>query len=143
MSRAHELHLLLISALTVCTLQVGSDLTEAEVQAMKEYVQQHRSEVKVVQADWLRLCGEQRSLLAASNGYVVPLATLAAPPAHSSPDKQDQAQGKAGGSECGQRGQNGGELTGHGLLSGGEEGGESQAAGASQAPKHQALKGFW
>ena len=124
-------------------MQVGSDLTEAEVQAMKDYVQQHRSEVKVVQADWLRSCGQQRSLLAASNGYLVPLATLSAPQPRSSPGKQDGPQGKSGASEGGQGGRNGGGTAGNGLLSGDEEGGESQGAGASQAPKHQALKGFW
>ncbi|KAL0048805.1 hypothetical protein WJX82_011551 [Trebouxia sp. C0006] len=122
---------------------VGSDLTEAEVQAMKDYVQQHRSEVKVVQADWLRSCGQQRSLLAASNGYLVPLATLSAPQPRSSPGKQDGPQGKSGASEGGQGGRNGGGTAGNGLLSSGEEDGESQGAGASQAPKHQALKGFW
>ncbi len=124
-------------------VQVGSDLTEAEVQAMKDYVQQHRSEVKVVQADWLRSCGQQRCLLAASNGYLVPLATLTAPQPGSSPGKQDRPQGKPVVPEGGQGGRNGGGTAGHGLLSGCEEGGESQGAGASQAPKHQALKGFW
>lgn len=124
-------------------VQVGSDLTEAEVQAMKDYVQQHRSEVKVVQADWLRSCGQQRCLLAASNGYLVTLATLTAPQPGSSPGKQDRPQGKPVVPEGGQGGRNGGGTAGHGLLSGYEEGGESQGAGASQAPKHQALKGFW
>ena len=124
-------------------VQVGSDLTEPEVQAMKDYVQQHRSEVKVVQADWLQSCGQRRSLLAASNGYLVPLATLTAPQPRSSPGKQDRLQGQPGVSEGGQGGRNSGGTAGHGLLSGGEEGGESQGAGASQAPKHQALKGFW
>ncbi|DBA89074.1 hypothetical protein WJX77_001689 [Trebouxia sp. C0004] len=122
---------------------VGSDLTEAEVQAMKAYVQQHRSEVQVVQADWLRSCGQQRSLLAASNGYLVPLATLTAPQPRSSPGKQEQPQGKPSVSEGGQGGRNSGGTAGHGLLSGGEEGAETQGPGASQAPKHQALKGFW
>jgi len=125
------------------SVQVGSDPTAAEVQAVKDYVQQHRSEVKVVQADWLRRCGDLRSLLAASNGYLVPLTTLSAPQPRSSPEKQAQQQGKAGASEGGRGVENGGGTAGQELLSGVEEAAESGAAGASQAAKHQALQGFW
>ena len=130
------------SHLLLCT-QVGSDPTEAEVQAVKQYVQQHRSEVKVVQANWLRSCGDQRSLLAAANGYLVPLDTLTAPQQKSaSPDNPGQ-QSKAEAAGSGQGGENGGANVGLGLASGGENGGEAGAVPGSQAPKHQALKGFW
>ena len=121
-------------------MQVGSDPTEPEVQAVKDYVQQHRSEVKVVRADWLRCCGQQRSLLAASNGYLMPLATLAAPAPHVSPDKQDQTCGTAEGDQVGQKG---GGVAGQRLLSNGQNGEDSGAMAASQAPKHQALQGYW
>ena len=106
-------------------------------------MQQHRSQVRVVTADWLRGCGELRSLLPASNGYLVPLATLTAPQGRPSPGKQDPLQGDMGVAVGGQARRSGGEAAGQGLLSGGEEGAEPDPPGGSQAAKHQALKGFW
>lgn len=108
---------------------------------MKDYVQEHRAEVKVVQADWLRQCGEERSLLTASHGYLLPLSDLTAPPARLSPDKQDAHQAST--AQGGQGGESGGAQAAHGVNASGEDGKESVAAIGSQAPKHQALKGFW
>lgn len=128
-------------------MQVGSDPTAPEVQAVKDYVQEHRSGVKVVQADWLRQCGEQRSLLAASSNYLVPPSSLTAPPARLvplSPDKQEAQKVQAGVSGGGQGADNGGLQAGQKACGGGEEGGDDcEAAVGSQPPKHQALKGLW
>ncbi|KAL3155606.1 hypothetical protein ABBQ38_010860 [Trebouxia sp. C0009 RCD-2024] len=125
---------------------VGSDPTAAEVQAVKEYVQEHRSGVKVVRADWLRQCGEERSLLPASSDYIMPLSSLTAPPARLvplSPDKQEAQRVQAGVSGGGQGADNGVLQAGQKAAGGGEEGDECEAAVGSQAPKHQALKGLW
>ena len=111
---------------------------------MKDYVQEHRAEVKIVQADWLRQCGEERSLLTASSGYLLPLSSLTAPPARLSPHKLDAHQrGSAGTAQGGQGGDSGFAQTAHGATGKGEEGEEPGAAVGSQPPKHQALKGFW
>ena len=125
-------------------LQVGSDPTAPEVQAVKDYVQEHRSGVKVVQADWLRQCGEQRSLLAASSNYLVPPSSLTAPPARLvplSPDKQEAQKVQAGVRVQGA--DNGGLQAGQKACGGGEEGDDCEAAVGSQPAKHQALKGLW
>lgn len=127
----------------VNTMQVGSDPTAAEVQAVKDYVQEHRAEVKVVQADWLRSCGELRTLLIASNGYSLPLSSLMAPPARLSPDKQEAQRGQAGTKDGGQGVDSSGPQARQRGSDGGEEGEDAGAAVGSQGPKHQALKGFW
>ena len=127
-------------------LQVGSDPTAAEVQAVKDFVQEHRSGVKVVKADWLRQCGEERSLLPASSEYLVPLSSFTAPPARLvplSPDKQEAQRVQAEVSRGGPGADDGGVQAGQKGFGGGEEGDECDAAVGSQAPKHQALKGLW
>ena len=136
------------SALCQCSMyaQVGSDPTAAEIQAVKDYVQEHRSGVKVVKADWLRQCGKGRSLLAASHNYVVPLSALTAPPARLvpvSPDKQEAQKVPAGLTGGGQEDDSGAAQPGQKASGGGVEGDEYEAAVGSQAPKHQALKGLW
>lgn len=117
--------------------QVGSDRTQAEVQAVKDHAQHHRGHVKVVQGDWLRQCGQERRHLPAVNGFLIPLATLTAPlapkPASDGNRGVQPVQGaapegevvKPDGAGAGEEKQNEGELT------------------ASQAPVNQALKGFW
>ena len=125
-------------------MQLGSDPTAAEVQAVKDYVQEHRSGVKVVQADWLRQCGEQRSLLPAFHDYLVPLSSLTAPPARLvSPDKQEAQKVPAEVTGAGQEADSGDPQAGHQAPGGGTDGDECEAAVGSQAPKHQALKGLW
>lgn len=126
--------------------QVGSDPTAAEVQAVKDYVQEHRSGVKVVKADWLRQCGKEHSLVAASHEHLVSLSTLAAPPARLvpvSPDKQEAQKFPAGLTGGGQEADSGAAQFGQKASGGGVEGDEHAAAVGSQAPKHQALKGLW
>ena len=128
------------------TLQVGSDPTAAEVQAVKDFVQEHRFGVKVVKAEWLRQCGEERSLLPASSEYLVPLSSFTAPPARLvplSPDKQEAQRVQAEVSRGGPGADDGGVQAGQKGSEGGEEGDECDAAVGSQAPKHQALKGLW
>lgn len=124
---------------------MGSDRTEAEVQAVKDHANHHRGQVKVVQGDWLRRCGQERRLLPAVNGFLIPLATLAAPlapkPASSSPHG------------AGSRGlqQAAGARPGSGKVSANGEGAVASEEGqqnggdvtASQAPVNQALRGFW
>ena len=113
---------------------------------MKDYVQEHRSAVKVVKANWLRQCGKERSLLAASHDYLVPLSSLTAPPARLvpvSPDKQEAQKVSAGPIGGGQEVDSGGPQAGQKASGGGLEGDECEAAVGSQAPKHQALKGLW
>ena len=124
-------------------LQIGSDPTAAEVQAVKDYVQEHRSEVKLVQADWLRQCGEERSLLSASHSFLLPLSSLTAPPARLSPDKLQPHRSLAATSNGGPGGGDDGAQVGQGVPGGGEEAESSGAAAGSQPPQHQALKGFW
>lgn len=131
---------------TLCVfLQLGSDPTAAEVQAVKDYVQEQRSGVKIVQADWLRQCGEQRSLLPASQDYLVPLSSLTpAPPARLvSPDKQEAQKAPAGLMGAGQEADSGDPQAGQHAPGGGTDGDDCEAAVGSQAPKHQALKGLW
>lgn len=113
---------------------------------MKDYVQDHRSEVKVVTAAWLKQCGEVRSLLPASADYLVPLSSFTAPPARLvplSPDKQEAQRVLAGLSGGGPGPDDGGLQAGQKASGSGEQGDEGEAAVGSQAPKHQALKGFW
>ena len=95
----------------------------------------------MVQAQWLRSCGDQRTLLTAANGYLVPLDTLTAPVQRSSPDKQGQQGRKEGGG--GHEGENGVSTAGQGHAGGGEELFDLEAVQNSLASKHQALKGFW
>ena len=95
----------------------------------------------MVQAQWLRSCGDQRTLLTAANGYLVPLDTLTAPVQRSSPDKKgQQGRAEAGG---GHEGEKGGATAGQGHAGGDEEPFDLYAVQDSLAPKHQALKGFW
>lgn len=124
-------------------MQLGSDPTAAEVQAVKDYVQEHRSGVKVVQADWLRQCGKQRSLLPASHNYLVPLSSLTAPPARLVSDKQEVQKVPAGLMGAGQEADSGDPHAGQQAPGGGADVDECEAAVGSQAPKHQALKGLW
>ena len=122
---------------------MGSDPTAAEVQAVKDYVQEHRSGVKVVQADWLRQCGKERSLLTASHNHLVPLSSLTAPPARLSPDKQEAQKVPAGSTGGGQEADSGGPQAEQKASGAGVDGDECEVAVGSQAPKHQALKGLW
>ena len=122
---------------------MGSDPTAAEIQAVKDYVQEHRSGVKVVQADWLRQCGEERCLLTASHHHYVLLSSLIAPPARLSPDKQEAQKVPAESTGGGQEADSGGPQAGQKACGAGVDGDECEAAAGSQAPKHQALKGLW
>lgn len=119
--------------------QVGSDPTEAEVQAVKEHAKQHRGQVKVVQGDWLRQCGQQRRLLPAVGAFLIPMATLTAPSSSKPTSSSPRGVGNRGlqhphgvGVECC-------ELDGASVAEEKQNGGPT----ASQAPVNQALKGYW
>lgn len=113
---------------------------------MKDYVQEHRSGVKVVKASWLRQCGKERTLLAASHNHLMLLSSLTAPPARLvpvSPDKQEAQKVPAGVTDGGQEADSGGPQAGQMASGDGVKGDEYEAAVGSQAPRHQALKGLW
>lgn len=103
-----------------------------------------------MKGEWLRQCGEEKRLLPAADGYLIPLTDLTANlPAARNAATADASALSSTGQRPAQQGaadRVGGasqEPAGVGRGSAGEGQQGSAELTASQAPANQALKGFW